>query len=147
MNSPQYAVLKLINGDELLCTFVGEDETHILVLFPMLVKAIPKLKEGRVLEAISLAPYTHFAADDEYTFAKSQVVFIKNLSERYYDTYKVAVEDFLTGIDPTGPTTAEELRDALNEMSNIFGDQVSYEDNQTEETDSIFIDDNSKLIH
>lgn len=147
MNSPQYAVLKLINGDELLCTFVGEDETHILVLFPMLVKAMPKLKEGRVLEAISLAPYTHFAADDEYTFAKSQVVFIKNLSERYYDTYKVAVEDFLTGIDPTGPTTAEELRDALNEMSNIFGDQVSYEDNQTEETDSIFIDDNSKSIH
>jgi LysM repeat protein len=147
MNSPQYAVLKLINGDELLCTFVGEDETHILVLFPMLVKAIPKLKEGRVLEAISLAPYTHFAADDEYTFAKSQVVFIKNLSERYYDTYKVAVEDFLTGIDPTGPTTAEELKDALNQLGNIFGDQVSYEDNQTEETDSIFIDDNSKSIH
>ena len=147
MNTPQYAVLKLINGEEILCTYVGEDETHILVIFPMLVKSMPKLKEGRVLEAISLAPYTHFAADDEYTFSKSHVVFIKNLSERYYDTYKVAVEDFLTGIDPTGPTTAEELRDALNQIGNIFGDQVSYEDNQTEETDSIFLDDNSKLIH
>ena len=147
MNAPQYAVLKLINGEELLCTFAGEDDTHILVLFPMLVKAIPKLKEGRVVEAISLAPYTHFAADDEYTFAKSHVVFIKNLSERYYDTYKVAVEDFLTGIDPTGPTTADELKDALNQLGNIFGEQVSYEDIQDEDTDSIFIDDNNKSIH
>ena len=147
MNAPQYAVLKLINGEELLCTFAGEDDTHILVLFPMLVKAIPKLKEGRVVESISLAPYTHFAADDEYTFAKSHVVFIKNLSERYIDTYKVAVEDFLTGLDPTGPTTAEELKEALNQMASIFGDQVSYEDNQTEDTDSIFIDDNNKSIH
>ena len=147
MTAPQYAVLKLINGEEILCTFAGEDDTHILVLFPMLVKAVPRLKEGRVMESISLAPYTHFAADDEYTFNKSHVVFIKNLSERYYDTYKVAVEDFLTGIDPSGPTTAEELKQALNQMAEIFGDQVSYEDNQTEETDSIFMDTDNKSIH
>ena len=147
MTAPQYAVIKLINGEELLCTFAGEDDTHILVLFPMLVKAIPRLKEGRVMESISLAPYTHFAADDEYTFSKSHIVFIKNLSERYHDTYKVAVEDFLTGIDPTGPTTVEELKDALNQMASIFGDQVSYEDNQTEDTDSIFLDTDNKSIH
>lgn len=147
MNTQQYAVIKLINGEEILCTLAGEDDKHVLILFPMIVKAVPKLKEGRVIESISLAPYTHFAADDEFTFDKSQILFIKNLSTRYYDTYKYAVEDFITGIDPSGPNTVEELKQALNEIANVFGDKVSYEDNQTEETDSIFIDENNKLIH
>lgn len=147
MTSPDYVVLKLINGDEILCTFASEDDTHVLILFPMLVKSIPKLLEGRVAESISLAPYTHFAADDEYTFAKSQIIFIKKLSERYYDTYKTAVEDFLVGIDPTGPTTVEELKQALNQMSDIFGEQVSFEDFQEEDTESIFVDTNNKSIH
>lgn len=147
MTTPSYVVLKLINGDEIVCTYAGEDDTHILVLFPMLVKASPKLAEGRVIEAISLAPYTHFAADDEYTFLKSHIIFVKPMSVRYHDIYKFAVEDFLAGLEPSGPTSVDELKDAIKQMSEIFGDQVEFEDNQDEQSDSIFIDTNNKSVH
>jgi hypothetical protein len=146
----KYIVLKLISSEEIVATQIGESDYHIKVLFPMLVKTVPKLVEGRIMESITLAPYTYFAADDELTFNKSQIIFIKDLSENHYNNYKLAVDDFVGNSFFDTPQTVDDLKDALNKLAETFSDKIDYVnlDNDTDEdTDAIFIDDQNKSIH
>lgn len=141
-------VLKLVSSEELVCTQIDENDFEVTVLFPMLVKSIPKLIEGRISESITLAPYTYFAADDEFTFQKNQIIFIKDLSERHVDNYKLAVDDFVSESVINEPQTVEELASVLNRLAETFSDQIeNINSEETIQSDSFLIDSKSKSIH
>ena len=143
----KYVVIKLISSEEIVCTQIDETDFDVVTLFPMLVKTVPKLAEGRILESITLAPYTYFAADDQFTFSKSHIMFIKDLSERHVGNYKLAIDDFVANtVLGESPNDVEDLKDALNRIAEVFGDQIELE-NSDAETDSILIDLNNKSIH
>lgn len=125
-------VLKLISGEEIVATFIEESEYEVSVMFPMMVKYMPKITEGRVVEAITLAPYSHFASDDIFTFVKSHIMFCKELNNNYYNVYALAVEDFIQAYNPpSDPQTVEELKETVDKLKEIFGenfDQKEYDE-------------------
>jgi len=144
----KFVVIKLISSEEIVCTQIEDNDYEISTLFPMLVKSIPKLIEGRISESITLAPYTYFASDDQFTFQKNQIIFVKDLSERYYESYKLAIDDFVANSIIDEPQTIDDVVKSLNRLAETFGDQI--ENIQLEEdinTDSIFLDTPNKNIH
>lgn len=138
----KHIVVKLISGDELVCTYLSEDDYQVNVLFPMVVKHIPRQFEGRLMESISLAPYTYFASDDEFSFQKNQIIFIKEMNPTHLESYNAAIEDFV-GTANASPVNVEELKELTDKLSNMFKDNVKSE----EFDDSMLILDQSKLIH
>jgi hypothetical protein len=138
----KHIVVKLISGEELVCTYLNEDDYQINVLFPMIVKQIPRQFEGRLMESISLAPYTYFASDDEFSFQKNQIIFIKEMNPTHLNSYNNAIEDFV-GTANAEPASVEELKELTDKLSNMFKDKVK----QEEFDDSILVLDQSKLIH
>lgn len=144
----KYVVLKLVSSEELICTQIEETEFDIKVLFPMIVKYMPKLTEGRILESVTMAPYTYFAADDQFTFQKNQIIFCKDLSERQVANYKLAIDDFVANTVLDEPQNVNDLKQALDRIAEVFGDQIENMKLEEEvESDSIFIDNNNKIMH
>jgi hypothetical protein len=138
----KHIVVKLISGEELVCTYLEEDDYQLTVLFPMIVKHIPRQYEGRLMESISLAPYTYFVSDDEFTFQKNQIIFIKEMNPTHLESYNTAIDDFV-GTANAAPATVDELKQLTDKLSNMFKDKVKDE----EFDDSMFVLDQSKLIH
>lgn len=129
----KHLVLKLLSAEEIVATLIEENDYEVKVLFPMLVKYIPKFVEGRVLESITLAPYTYFAADDAFTFSKNQIIFIKELDPKMVNSYNVAVDDFINyGTDANSesgaPQNTAELQETIDKLKNLFRKHIEDED-------------------
>lgn len=143
----KYIILKLMNGEEIIGTYLAQDDNSISVMFPMKVKYIPtRTQSGKLMESISLAPYTYFAADDEFTFLKNHIIFMKDLNPSHLDSYHIAVDDFVgtSGYSTQPePSNVEELKQLADKLQNMFKDRVKEEEIE----ESIFINTDSKLIH
>lgn len=141
----KFIVLKLLNGEELICTYIDEDDNFVSIMFPMKVKYVPtRSASGKLAETISLAPYTYFAADDEYRFSKSQIIFIKELDSIHLESYHSAVDDFVGSSGFTQPANVDELKQLTDKLQTMFKDKIKDTDDLDE---SIFVNTDSKLIH
>ena len=145
MPGDKYIVMKLATGEEVVAHMIKEDDYEISVLFPMIVKQIQRVGPmGRAFEQIVLSPYTYFAADDEYTFHKHQIIFVKDLDPKYEAEYNHAIDDFV-GLNAQAPiqNNPEEMRDLAEKLQNLFRRDEDFE----ELPESILIPDTSKTIH
>ena len=137
-------VIKLLSGEELVCTFIQETDYEISVIFPMLVKHMPKMAEGRILEAISLAPYSHFVADDEFTFFKSHIIYCKELHPKHIQIYNTAIEDQISINAEEETSSVDDFKKAVDELKSIFGNKI---DDSEFDYDEMYDEPPSKLIH
>jgi len=145
MDANRYVVMKLVSGEEILGHLTSEDDYELRILFPMLVKRINRNIEGRLVESITLGPWTHFSADDEYTFNKQHLIFLKNLDERYVDEYNRSVDDSVGNIPEPEPYNPEELQQLTDKLSNLFKDRLRYE--EEEDLEPKIVLDISNTIH
>jgi hypothetical protein len=140
-----YIVIKLTSGEEIVANLIQEDEYSVKVLFPMLVKYIPRMVQGRLAETITLAPFTYFASDDEFTFVKHYIIFQKQMNPKYLDAYNQAVDDFIAEPQIAGapdPQRAEDIKALAEKLQNIFGKEDEFDD-----VDPILINTDSNTIH
>ena len=72
-----YVVLKLSTGEQIMGTLEQEDETHVQILDPMIIRTIPVINEGR--EHVTAHPYCQFTGDNVFDIEKRNVIFIKPL--------------------------------------------------------------------
>lgn len=72
-----YVVLKLSTGEQIMGTLEQEDETHVQILDPMIIRTIPIINEGR--EHVTAHPYCQFTGDNVFDIEKRNVIFIKPL--------------------------------------------------------------------
>ena len=142
-----YLVMKFVSGEEVVAQLVKEDDYELTVLFPMLVKHMPRLMNGVPVDSLVLGPLSHFTADDQFTFAKHQLIFLKDMDMRYVDDYHRAVDDFcaLQAEVPTPPASAQEIEELADKIKSMFKGKIS-EDDEDEPTPSIHVI-GSKLIH
>lgn len=139
-----YIVIKLTSGEEIVANLIKEDDYEIKVLFPMLVKYIPRMVQGRLAETITLAPFTYFAADDEFTFPKHYIIFQKEMNPKYLDAYNQAVDDFIAEPQISGapdPQRVEDIKALAEKIQSIFGKSEEFEE------ESILVNTDSKTIH
>ena len=145
MQNDRYIVFKLISAEELVAHCIHEDDYEIKVLFPMAVRRVPR--HGGMAESIVLSPYTYFSAEDEYTFQRSQIIFIKDLDPKYEAEYNRSIDDFVgsnTGNpEPYNPAELQELTDKLQ---NLFRDRVKSDEDLIDELPVVTVDI-PKTIH
>jgi hypothetical protein len=141
----RYVVLKLISGEEVLGTLVKEDDYELKIQFPMLVKHVQRHMGGMPVESIVLGAFSHFCADDEFTFSKQHVIILKDMDPRYVDEYHHSVDDFIGASDPSpkayNPNEVQELTDKLK---NLFRDKFEETDDYPDVI-SLNIDGNKTL--
>ena len=142
----RYVVIKLTSGEELLGTLVKEDDYELKVQFPMVVKHVSRLMGGYPVESIVLGTYSHFCADDEFTFNKQHVVILKDMDPRYVDEYHRSVDDFIGANTPSPEAyNPNELQELSDKLKNMFRDKIDEEEDYPE-TISLNVN-GTKTIH
>jgi len=143
MIGDRYIVMKLVTGEELVTHLIKEDDYEISVLFPMIVKHVPRMTSHGPAESVVLSPYTYFAGDDEYTFQKNQIIFIKNLDPKYEAEYNRAIDDFIAmNAQVPEPYNPNEMQELADKQQAMFKDRME----EFEEFPSIQVE-SSKTIH
>ena len=139
----RYIVMKLISGEEILGTLVKEDDHELKIQFPMIVKHLSRVMGGHPVESIVLGAYSHFCADDEFTFSKQHIVILKGMDPRYVDEYHRSVDDFI-GANTPSPEAYDpnELQQLTDKLKNMFRDNI---DEDYPETISLNIEGNKTL--
>jgi hypothetical protein len=150
INNESYIVLKLSTGEQLMGILEQEDETHIQILDPMIIRTIPVLSEGK--EHVTAHPYCQFTSDNVFDIEKRNVIFIKPLLATMIPHYLRIVkehenspalrtqkraEDLDWG--DTGEITREEAIRRIQMLEDITGISVA---EQEEEPEGWFIEGN-----
>ena len=149
MQNDRYVVMKLISGEEILSHLVYEDDYEVRVLFPMTTRTIARHTTHGETENIVLSPYTYFSADDEFTFQKQHLIFLKDMDPKHEIDYNTAIDEFIAMTAAKAqPYDPDELKNLTEKLQNMFKDRLPKEENyeDIDELPSIRID-SSKTIH
>ena len=132
-DSDFYIVMKLVSGEQVMAVLRQEDELHILVEHPMVMKTIVDFEEGK--ERVTASPLCPFTSDDEFVLDKKNVMYVKKLDHVFVDHYRDIVSQYSksTNFVPRGhtdaldwgdePPTAEEARKMIAQLKNVLGEE------------------------
>lgn len=103
-----YIVLKLCTGEQLMGILEQETDTHIQILDPMIIKAIPDISEHK--DHITCHPYCQFTGDNVFDIEKRNVIFIKPLLDSMIPHYLRIVKDYDSRLSTSKEDTTLGLR-------------------------------------
>lgn len=128
-----YVVMKLVSGEQVMAVLRQEDEQHILVENPFVMRTAVDFEAGK--ERITAAPLCPFSSDEEFVLDKKDVMYIKKLHHVFVHHYKNFVQEYSTSTNfvPAGsqeelhwgdaPPTPEEARSMINQLKNVLGEE------------------------
>jgi len=71
-------ILKLSTGETLIGMVMNEDETHLNVVFPHLIRVFPSIAStGQITDHNSLSPWLPYTIDEAFTLSKSHIMINK----------------------------------------------------------------------
>ena len=119
-----YVVFKLTTGEQIMGVLEDEDETHMQIVSPMIIKNIPVPSEGR--EHIMAHPYCQFTDDNVFDIDKRNVIFIKPLKEIMIPHYKkIVLQHEAEGqAEMATEMSAEEAKKRIEMLASIFGNEL-----------------------
>ena len=137
-----YVVFKLTTGEQIMGVLEDEDETHMQIISPMLIRTIPVPSEGR--EHITAHPYCQFTDDTVFDIDKKYVVYIKPLKEVMIPHYKkIVLQHEAEGqVQVATEMSAEEARKRIQMLASIFGDELDDALEDTEDSNGYYVDGN-----
>jgi len=119
-DTSKFKLVKLINGEDLVCTIEEENETHINLICPLKMQVIPKMSAGRIEESLNLSPWIHpYTEAHSFKIAYTSIMLMTDVSPgltRYYEYVlkKIDEEDIFE--DDLGDNISkEEIYDELLE--------------------------------
>lgn len=128
-----YVVMKLVSGEQIMAVLRSEDDAHILIENPMVMKTTLDFEAGK--ERITAAPLCPFTSDETFVLDKKNLLYIKKLHHVFINHYKSIVKDYSesTNFVPEGsaeeldwgdePPTPEEARSAIKQLKGILGEE------------------------
>lgn len=75
-----HKILKMMNGDEVVCSLFTEADDHLVVTDPLKLISIPKIEGDSVDESLSLTRWVHFSADNHFKIDKNKVIVMSTAS-------------------------------------------------------------------
>ena len=137
-----YIVMKLTTGEQIMGMLEQEDETHLQIISPMIIRSIPNLEEGR--EHITAHPYCQFTDDNVFDIDRKNVIYIKPLKEVMIPHYKrIVMQHERDGQeDDVSKITSEEARKRIKMLADIFGDELDAALEEAEEVKSYYVEGN-----
>ena len=64
MTPSPYKIVKLINGEDIICSITPIDcDKHIRVEFPLKMQVAPRMQKDRIIESLNLSHWVHPATE------------------------------------------------------------------------------------
>lgn len=117
MNIENIKVLKLLNGDEIVCEIVEENSRRTTVINPIILNHI-RVPAGRLLvESYVMSPWTAFTDDEFYDIQTRSIIVLSKPKETLLDNYTKFIE-------ARKNDTVEELQENFegNDNTDTIGD-------------------------
>ena len=113
MTPSPYKIVKLINGEDIICSITPLDcDKHIQVMYPLKMQIIPRMSNGGIEESLSLSHWIHpYTETRSFQIPSSSVMLIADVSpglSRYY-------EHVLKKIDQRDDIDNDEIHDEILE--------------------------------
>ena len=80
--------LKLVTGELLMCTLVRSDAERITIANPIEVSTVQLQRNGDLIERTTSTEWCTITAAQEYTIARTQIIFIEQLKESIAQHYR-----------------------------------------------------------
>lgn len=133
-----YVVMKLTSGEQVMAVLKEEDEQHILIENPMVMKTSLDFDAGK--ERITASPLCPFSEDKDYVLAKRNLLYVKKMHHVFVSHYKQIVSDYAqsTNFVPEGSAealdwgdeevpTPEEARKMIAQLKGVFEEEKEEE--------------------
>ena len=89
MSEQNYQVIKLANGENLICDVISDSDTTMLVRSPLKMETLSKITKSGVIESLSLVRWLQpFCDENKFTLSKSTVILNSPVSiglGKYYE--------------------------------------------------------------
>ena len=89
MSEQNYQVIKLANGENLICDVISDSDTTMLVRSPLKMETLSKITKSGVIESLSLVRWLQpFCDENKFTLSKNTVILNSPVSiglRKYYE--------------------------------------------------------------
>ena len=114
-------ILKLKNGEELVCNVHNVEGEFVKVQNPLKVNLYPRMKGGKIEEAMAFSRWVSYSDNQSYDIVKNNVIAITDSSiglTRFYDYCVSKMEDMKT--TAYRQPSNEELQEIEEEIMNKY---------------------------
>ena len=123
MSEQNYQVVKLTNGENLICDVIGDSDTTLLVRSPLRMETLSKFTKTGVVESLSLVRWMQPYCDEEkFTLSKNTVILNSPVSIGLGKYYEFILKK-MDGLEIPQPTE-DELKAIEEEEKQELKDQM-----------------------
>ena len=123
MSEQNYQVIKLANGENLICDVIRDSDTTLLVRSPLKMETLSRFTKGGVVESLSLVRWMQPYCDEQkFTLSKSTVILNSPVSIGLGKYYEFILKK-MDGLDIPQPSE-EELKAIEEEEKQELKDQM-----------------------
>ena len=123
MSEQNYQVIKLANGENLICDVISDSDTTMLVRSPLKMETLSKITKSGVIESLSLVKWLHpFCDENKFTLSKNTVILNSPVSIGLGKYYEFILKK-MDGLDIPQPTE-DELKAIEEEEKQELKDQM-----------------------
>ena len=123
MSEQNYQVIKLANGENLICDVISDSDTTMLVRSPLKMETLSKITKSGVIESLSLVRWLQpFCDENKFTLSKSTVILNSPVSIGLGKYYEFILKK-MDGLDIPQPTE-DELKAIEEEEKQELKDQM-----------------------
>ena len=123
MSEQNYQVIKLANGENLICDVIRDSDTTLLVKSPLKMETLSKFTKTGVVESLSLVRWMQPYCDEEkFTLSKNTVILNSPVSIGLGKYYEFILKK-MDGLDIPQPSE-EELKAIEEEEKQELKDQM-----------------------
>ena len=123
MSEQNYQVIKLANGENLICDVISDSDTTMLVRSPLKMETLSKITKSGVIESLSLVRWLQpFCDENKFTLSKNTVIVNSHVSIGLGKYYEFILKK-MDGLDIPQPTE-DELKAIEEEEKQELKDQM-----------------------
>jgi hypothetical protein len=123
LDTSPFKVLKLDNGEDVICKVLHEYNDAVVVERPMAISATPQFNEqlGEVVTHTGLQHWMNFTNDTTFAIAKTRIIAVGNLAPEVGFYYKHICEKLsLRDEEEDNPKDEAELADRIRKLDEIM---------------------------